>query len=176
MLKGKVVNLRPMSSEDLEILYLWTTNQEYMGEYMHAEMHNKDTFIERMKNTLSSDKTFNIMIEDKQGKPIGMLNYNNSAASSVSIDFGIIIADVTNRGKGIGKESISLLIDYLFNTKNILRVQFMTRNDNEEMKSLGKKIGFTLEGVLRNYSFDHGEGRDLCIFGLTRDDWRKSHL
>lgn len=105
--------------------------------------------------------------------PIGIIDYFNSMASKVSIDFGILIAESSNRGKGIGSEAIGMLINYLFNTKSIMRIQFMTRSDNESMKFLGKKLGFKLEGTLRKYSFDYGEYRDLNLFGITRDDWCK---
>ncbi|NEU04296.1 GNAT family N-acetyltransferase [Clostridium senegalense] len=173
MIKGKNINLRPMTAEDLELFYMWNTTQEHMGLYMNAELIYKDLFIEEMKKVLRTNSPFYMIIEDKEGMPIGVIDYFNSISSKVSIDFGILIAVSSNRGKGIGSEAISILINYLFNTKSIMRIQFMTRSDNESMNFLGKKLGFKLEGTLRKYSFDYGEYRDLNLFGITRDDWCK---
>lgn len=173
MLKGSLINLRPMNHNDLELFYLWNTNQEYMGDYMHAEVQYKETFIENMKKTLYSNSTFFMIIEDKDEKPIGVIDYFNSIQSTISIDFGILIAEKSNRGKGVGREAITMLISYLFTTRNITRVQFMTRSDNEGMKLLGEKIGFKLEGILRKYRYDYGDCRDVCLFGMTKDDWNE---
>lgn len=175
MIEGKIINLRPMESSDVELFYKWMTNQEYLGEYMDAEMQYKDVCTENMKKGLSSSHIFFMIIENKEGTPIGLVNYLDSIASKVSIDFGMLIADKSYRGCGVGGETVGLLTNYLFNTKNIMRIQFMTRSDNEGMKALGQKSGFKLDGVLRKYSFDSGEYRDMCLFGMTRDDWKEQH-
>lgn len=176
MIKGKHINLRPMATDDLDMFYEWNNIQEHMGDYMNMEMKYKDSFIEGMKKALSNNSTFYMIIENKDSTPIGMINYFNSLGSTISIDFGILIAIPSSRGKGVGSEAVNMLINYLFTTKNIMRVEFMTRSDNQGMKLLGEKLGFKLEGTLRKYSFDHGEYRDLDLFGITREDWCKYNL
>jgi RimJ/RimL family protein N-acetyltransferase len=175
VIKGNNINLRPMGNEDIEVFYNWNSNQEFMGEYMYAEIHYKEPFIDNIKKSFLSSNSFIMIIEDKEAKPLGIINYSNSAFSNVSVDFGILIADKSLRGKGVGREAIVLLVNYLFNSKNIMRIQFMTRSDNEGMKLLGERVGFRLEGIMRKYRFDHGECRDLCLYSLIRDDWRELH-
>lgn len=173
MIMGKNINIRAMSSSDLELIYSWNTSQTCMGDYMQAELLNKEVYIESMKKALAGNGQFFLVIENKAGEPVGILNYFSSASSNISIDFGIMIPADSNRGKGVGKEAVSLLVDYLFQTKNIMRIQYLTRTDNDRMKSLGQKLGFTMEAILRKYRFDMGEYRDLCLFSITRDDWKQ---
>jgi Acetyltransferases, including N-acetylases of ribosomal proteins len=174
MIKGKNINLRPICKEDFDLIYTWNTNQEYLGEYMDAEMRVKDSALADMERSIASNRILFMMIEDKGGNTIGIINYLYSMATTDSYDFGILIANNDRKEKGIGTEAIKLFVDFTFKTQNIIRLQFITRSDNERMKKLGEKSGFTCEGILRKYKFENGDYRDYCLYGIIRDDWRKS--
>ncbi|MDD7793165.1 GNAT family N-acetyltransferase [Clostridium sp. 'White wine YQ'] len=173
MIKGENVNLRPICKEDFDLIYTWNTNQEYLGKYMDAEMRVKDSALADMERAVASNRISFFIIEDKEGRAIGIINYLNSMATTEAYDFGILVANNDKKGKGVGTEALNLFIDYIFNTKNIMRLQFITRSDNYGMKKLGEKSGFTLEGTLRKYKFENGDYRDYCLYGIIRDDWRK---
>ena len=64
-----------------------------------------------------------------------------------------------------------IFIEYLFNSKQIMRVQFLTRVDNRSMVTIGEKVGFISEGILRKYRFEQGEYRDFYMMAITREEW-----
>jgi RimJ/RimL family protein N-acetyltransferase len=64
-----------------------------------------------------------------------------------------------------------LFVNYLFKTKNIMRIQYITRTDNVGMKLIGENIGFKLEGILKKYKFVEGDFKDFYLMAITRNDW-----
>ncbi len=171
MLKGQKVNIRPMETDDLELLYKWNTEQEHMGDYMGANMAYKDIYIENIKNNFSDYYTFFAIIEDKENKPIGIIEYHSQKNNQGVGDIGIMLAIPETRGKGIGEEALELFVDYLFKTRVLARIQFQTRVENIAMRSIGEKVGFTVEGILRSYRFDQGMHRDYYMIAMTKEDW-----
>jgi RimJ/RimL family protein N-acetyltransferase len=78
------------------------------------------------------------------------------------------------RGKGYGTQAQRLLIEYLFATTTVNRIEAGTDVDNlAEQKSL-TKAGFVREGVLRGAQFRNGKWRDLVSYSVIREDLTKS--
>jgi len=174
MLKGEKVNIRPMGTGDVELFYNWNTEKEHMGEFMGVEMYYKDIYIESMKNFFSDSNALYAIIEDKENKPIGMINYRNQRNNQGVVDIGMLLAIPEMRGNGIGEEALRLFVDYLFRTKILARIQFQTRVENIAMRRIGEKVGFTVEGLLRGYRFDQGMYRDYYMVAMTKEDWVNS--
>lgn len=175
MLKGQKVNIRPMCNEDLELFYTWHTEQEHMGDFMGASMHYKDAYVENMKKNFSDHHSMFAIIEDKESKPLGIISYRSRNDSAVA-EVGMLLADPEVRGKGIGEEALRLFTDYLFNIRTFARIQYQTRVDNAAMKRIGEKVGYTVEGILRNYFYDQGKYRDYYMIAMTREDWLANQI
>ncbi len=171
MLIGENIRIRPLEKTDLELFYTWMSNQDNMGGFMDAQLIHKESFIEGMEVLLKDKTKLYTMLEDSNGKSIGVMNYREVPGSATTLEIGILIAESTVRGKGFGKECLQLFIDYIFNTKNVMRIQFLTRVENAGMKVIGERSGFVLEGVLKKYKLEQGDYRDYCIMAVTREEW-----
>ncbi|MHB1392494.1 MAG: GNAT family N-acetyltransferase [Clostridia bacterium] len=171
MLVGKNVKIRPLGKTDFELFYDWMSNQQNMGSFMDARLSHKESFIEGMEALLKDKSKLYTLIEDSNGKSIGIMNYREVPGSATTIEIGILISESSIRGKGYGRECLQLFVDYIFNTKNVMRIQFLTRVENAGMKKIGEKVGFVLEGVLKKYKLEQGDYRDYCIMALTREEW-----
>lgn len=171
MLKGDNVIIRPIERGDFELFYSWIQNQKCLGDFMNMEMIYKDSYLEALEKSTKNVTRFYAIIEDKDRKSIGVVNYIEVIGSNTTLEIGLLIAEESSRGKGIGLECIRLFVNYLFKTKNIMRIQYRTRIDNMGMKSIGEKIGFKLEGILKKYEFVEGDFRDFYLMAITRDNW-----
>ncbi|MGB7606363.1 MAG: GNAT family N-acetyltransferase, partial [Lutisporaceae bacterium] len=100
MLKGQKVNIRPIDKDDLELFYKWTAEQECMGDFMGANMFYKDIYIESIKNSFSDYNVMYAIIEDKENKPIGIIDYHIQKNNQGIADIGMLIANPETRGKG----------------------------------------------------------------------------
>jgi RimJ/RimL family protein N-acetyltransferase len=87
-----------------------------------------------------------------------------------AINFGIGLLPEA-RGNGYGTQAQRLLVDYLFQTTTVNRVEASTDVDNiAEQRSL-EKVGLRREGVARGAQYRNGEYRDMATYGILRADW-----
>lgn len=76
-------------------------------------------------------------------------------------------------GQGYMTETVRLLTDYAFGSLAANRVEIICDARNTRSAAVPRRLGFVLEGWLRNYQLGPGEPpRDTLIFALTRDDPR----
>lgn len=75
-----------------------------------------------------------------------------------------------HRGRGHGSAAQRLLVDYLFATRLVERIEAATDSENlAEQRSL-EKAGFSREGTLRHAQFRDGEWRDIILYSRLRSD------
>jgi RimJ/RimL family protein N-acetyltransferase len=171
MLIGNNVKIRTIEKKDIELFYEWMSNQENVGCFMDSQMAYKEHFIEGIETLLKDKSKLYTMIEDANRKPIGIMNYREVNGITTTLEIGILIAERSVRGKGLGRECLDIFTNYLFTAKQIMRIQFLTRIENLGMITIGQKVGYKSEGVLRKYKFEQGDYRDFCIMAITREEW-----
>lgn len=75
-------------------------------------------------------------------------------------------------GQGIGSEAVRAVLHFGFEQLNLNRIEAATIADNHESVNLLKKLGFTLEGIRRGYSWEEdGTFHDSAMFGLLCEEF-----
>ena len=77
-------------------------------------------------------------------------------------------------GRGIVTETTAALVRTCFEELGAVRVELITDPRNERSGKVAERVGFRLEGTLRNGML--GTDRrpaDRRVYGLTRDDWAR---
>jgi diamine N-acetyltransferase len=113
-----------------------------------------------------------LMIETKEGKrPVGCCLVKNIAPVHryAELDQFHIITECQNRG--LGKEALGTVIDYLFREMNLNRVWLITNAANLKAIGLYFSLGFIKEGLLRQVHFRNGSYQDAVIMAVLREDW-----
>jgi len=77
------------------------------------------------------------------------------------------------RGKGYATEASRLLISYCFNKLKFRKIYADTDPDNFASQKVLKKLGFELEGTIREKHFVKGKWIDELDFGLLKSEWKK---
>ena len=72
--------------------------------------------------------------------------------------------------KGIMKKAIQAVINYAFTEMKLLRLEAVTRHDNNASIALLKKLKFVHEGTLRNYRYYNGKAWDIEMFAIVPKD------
>ena len=169
MLEGKLVNLTVLEKEDLPLLADWSNNPEIFSDMWFPQM-SKTEWEKRYDNLKPDTKWF--FIEKKDGTKIGtvfhFLNGNY-------MEIGYILVP-NERRKGYGFEAIKIIVDYLFLSKELVRVQAITGVDNFASHKVLEKAGFTKEGIMRNSGFIRGEWKDGCLYSITREEWKEPKI
>ena len=73
------------------------------------------------------------------------------------------------QGKGVGNGLLSAFIDLADNWLNLLRVEHIIAVDNGPAIALHRKLGFIVEGKLRDYMYRGGRYVDAYLMARLRD-------
>lgn len=113
-----------------------------------------------------------LAIDVAAGSCVGAVGWRPVEATG-SLEIGICVLP-EHRGRGVGTEAQRQLVDYLFATAPVHRLQAKTEVGNVAEERALERVGFAREGVLRGYAFRDGRWRDGIMYGLLRDDPRPS--
>lgn len=77
--------------------------------------------------------------------------------------------------KGYARAAISAVLDHAFTTLGLNRVEAACQPENLASRKLLESLGFTQEGVARDYLFINGAWRDHLLFAITASDHLRSN-
>jgi RimJ/RimL family protein N-acetyltransferase len=80
------------------------------------------------------------------------------------------------RKKGYGTEAVQLMVDYLFLSKDLVRIQAMVDVRNKASQRVVEKSGFQREGKIRKCLFNRGEWKDYCLYSILRQEWKEPKM
>lgn len=172
MITGEKVILRPLQYADWEQTIIWRNNQDIknlamMHPFPVTEFLEKDWFETLLKS--KSDKLIYFAIEKKdEHKLIGYVFLNQISYVHQNCYLGIIIGDELAAGKGFGYEAMMLILNFAFKTLNLHKVILEVVSFNQPAISLYKKIGFQVEGTLKNQFFSDDQFHDVIIMSVFK--------
>ena len=178
MLEGKTVNLKVAEKEDVDFLVEYTNDIDYWGENIPIdEQRSKSEWLKQFDNPSNLDillesKTF--IVQKKDGTKIGFTTHIvNQPYKVLDIGYSIVPSE---RGKGYGAEAVQLIVDYLFLSRNIGRIQATTIVENKASQRVLEKVGFKREGTCRNSSFIRGTWTDCYLYSILREEWKEPKI
>jgi RimJ/RimL family protein N-acetyltransferase len=170
LLEGKNVNLKVMEKEDLPFYVNWVNDPTFFGEFNPLEQATKAE-IEKNYDTAPPERK-RFFVEKKDGTKIGVVGVW-SAGALWEIGFTLILGE---RRKGYGTEAVTIMVDYLFLSRNLVRIQATTDLRNTACQSLLEKIGFKREGTLRKSYFARGAWTDCYLYSILREEWKEPKI
>jgi RimJ/RimL family protein N-acetyltransferase len=84
-------------------------------------------------------------------------------------EFGYVIG-AWARGRGVGTRALGLYSRWAFETLRLARLELLVQPGNEASLALGRRVGFTEEGLLRSHSLVRGERKDMVMMSLLPGD------
>ncbi len=74
-------------------------------------------------------------------------------------------------GKGIVTSCAHILISYLFENLNLNKIELHFQPANRKSAAVAKRLGFTIEGILREHTLVNGSFQDIVVAGLLHREW-----
>lgn len=74
-------------------------------------------------------------------------------------------------GKGIMTKACNTFITHAFNDLHLTKVEIGAATNNIKSRAIPERLGFTQEGVIRNYELLHNQYLDRVIYGLIQEEW-----
>lgn len=120
---------------------------------------------------MPSSMAFRIEHEDKL---IGEISFRTIKWFNRKAEISLFITP-EYQGKGFGKQALLMLLKFAFKKMNLYRLEAEVVDYNDKAKSLFEKVGFVLEGRLREAKYNDGKYYDLLRFGLLKHEYDKKY-
>jgi RimJ/RimL family protein N-acetyltransferase len=180
LLEGERVKLTAIKDSDFNKIQNWFNDVYFLRNYdMVAAIPkgNKETR-EALDYYLNSNEAYIFAIRSRESDEIiGVAGFDEIIWTNGTATVFIGIGSSELRGKGIGKEALSLLLDFGFFELNFHKVQLDVISYNESAVRLYEGAGFVQEGTYREFIYRDGERYDMYLYGLLKNEWKMSkHL
>lgn len=174
-LKGERLYLREITIEDATPTYLSWLQDTEVSKYLDCR-HNKQS-IESIKEFIKEAKENKgiillAIITRKDNKHIGNVKIGLIDVNNHNADIGIIVGNKNYWNKGYGAEAVKLVIDYAFSTMKIHKLVSSIASINISSIKIFKKVGFKLEGRIKEKIFIKETYQDCLIYGIINQEKR----
>lgn len=88
----------------------------------------------------------------------------------------VLIGEKDYWGKGYAREALLKALAFMFNERNIHRVQANVLETNIPSLKMHKKCGYKIDGLLRDAVFKAGRYQDQYILSILREDFETDEI
>lgn len=177
ILEDDLVLLRPLQESDVENLLEISINEPETWKYSLVGADGKEnliTYIQSAIKARESEKEFPFIIFDKKSqKYAGSTRFYDINLEYKTLQLGYTWYGSAFRGTGLNKHCKFLLLQFVFETLGLERVEFRADNNNERSIAAMKSIGCKVEGVLRSHmpTSDKNVRRDSIVLSILKNEW-----
>lgn len=164
-LDGPRVRIREIRHEEISEILEWIEDPSFRSEFLPFGRDADDTVMEKLKGiALEVGGTRFLAIE--KTKIIGLVLYHKVSYFDY-FDVGFYVVP-NERNKGFGAEAMRLLVDYVFKTYRVDRIEAGTSSLNVASQKALEKAGFRKEAVRRKTLFRNEVWEDSILYSIIR--------
>jgi len=174
---GKNIRLVAMeSARDAEISASWGRNSAYARlldsdpPRLWSKNQMKDWLEKKEKAESFTEIEFMICPLEAE-KPIGFVGLDGIAWHHRTSWVGIGIGERDHWGKGYGTEAMQIISRYAFEELGLYRLNLNVFSSNTRAIRAYEKVGFKIEGTLREALHRDNQRWDLVFMGLLKEDF-----
>lgn len=169
-----MIIIRKHTRKDLSYRVKWLNNSK-ANKFLGDRLGEKTTLKKEEKwfddYEKNKNKKFFTICDDK--KSIGFMGLSYIDKFNKNADLFIVIGDDNYRGKGIGRKAMLWLVNYGFKKLSLHKIRLQVYKENIGAYKLYKKLGFKIEGVMKDESYSKGKFYDLVIMAKFDKDVKK---
>lgn len=179
MLHGKKTRLRAIEKEDIPRFVPWLNNPEIARYLMIAaplSLADEEDWFQRMRSE-QGKRQFVFAIDAVDGPApvhIGNLGLHDIDRLHSQAMVGIFIGDPAYHGKGYGSDALRTLCRWAFLTQNLHRLYLNVYEFNPRAIRCYEKVGFQVEGRLRQAHFHNGRYWDVLLMAMLREEFQEN--
>ncbi len=174
LFSGPRVRLTAVRPEDIKAVTRWYEDSEFSRQYdgTAAYPRSANRFETVLADVNKSDTAFMFAIRlHHTDDLIGVIDLDSILWASRVCWLAIGIGEAAYRGQGYGSEALGLALRFAFHEINLHRLQLSVFSYNARAIRLYERLGFTREGVLREFLHRDGQRFDVFIYGLLAREW-----
>lgn len=173
------VGFRPVEHRDIEMIRVMRNNQAtwmMLTDVSLISESQQERWFESLADSkgrqyfsvFKVEQEFPILFE---GDFLGFIRFDQIDMNNHSARVGMDIMP-NERSKGYGTKAFEAILKYCFEHWAMHRLWLCVLEKNEVAQKLYKKVGFSLEGVMREAIFRNGKWNDYLVMSILEDDYR----
>ena len=170
------VTLRPLTREDLILKVKWYNDPAVRKTLVIDEVFDLAGTEGWFARLAGNESRCDFLVESTGGVPIGITGLIDIDRTNKTAQCYCVIGEKTFWGKGFGTEIHSALLKWGFETFDIEKIWAHIRTNNPAIFRVVEKLGFVIEGTLRQDAIINGQRIDLYHIGLLRDEFVPGHI
>lgn len=168
------IRLRALTKGDIEKTLFWHQQEDirdlYLGHPFPVNKEMEELWYNKVLTSNIPTTIFGIEVKES-GTLIGLslikdINFINRTA-----ELAIYIGEEQMRRKGYSTEATIMTLNFAFNYLGLNRIFLKVLERNNAAIGLYKKIGFTVEGVLRDSVFKNGNFENEVIMSILKREF-----
>ena len=168
------LTLKTISPDHCSETYLSWLNDKDVNTYLESGMF--PTTLEDLRRyveSVNSRPSLFLAIHVKaSNKHIGNIKIDPIDSVHGLGEYGILIGDKSEWGKGYAQEATIALIDHCFKKINLRKITLGVVIENSNAVNLYKSIGFQIEGHFKNHGFYNGKYVDVLKMAIFQNEWK----
>lgn len=172
------VTLAPLTTENAPAFWQLAFSDpkaqwlQWNGPYFHDQVPDRETFLTEIAPQKFIGNSSRQVIWEGD-RMVGIVSYDyEDGALQRWLDFGIVIYQPTNWQRGLGKQALTLWIDWLWQHTDLPHIGLTTWSGNVRMCRLAESLGLKQEARVRQVRYWQGQYWDSVKYGCLRDEWQ----
>jgi ribosomal-protein-serine acetyltransferase len=172
------ITLRELDEKDAKPLFqLADSNRAYLREWLpwldqNTSVESTLAFIQHNKILSKSDNAVAFGIWYRH-ELVGVISFNVIDKANRFAIIGYWLAEKF-QGHGIITKACAKLIEDALITRKLNRVEIHCAVENKKSRAIPERLGFAFEGILRQKEFIYDHYKDLAVYGLLGQEYKKT--
>ena len=163
-IEGNLIALGPLRRELIPTYHRWHNDVATLRTYvlpLPITLEQQETLYAEL--TVASDKVFFTIYERRSWRAVGMTYLTDVDDRHRRAEFGVLIGEAIDRGKGYGTETASLMLDFAFTALGLHSIMLTVYAFNLAARRAYEKAGFREVGRRRQSHWMGGRSWDEII-------------
>ncbi len=166
--------LKPIDTKFITESYLQWMNDMEVCKFLETSIPYSEVELQNFVNQMIAKKVlFWVITLKHDGSHIGNIKIDPVNKKNLIGEYGILMGDRNNWGKGFAREASRSVISYCFDTLNLRKITLGVIKDNIAAVKLYESLGFEVEGVYRMHGKYDGKYCDairMALFNMKNPD------
>lgn len=172
LLESKHLILRPFCFElHCNQIYLNWLNDPEVNRYLEiSEEYNMETLSKYIKDSIINSIFIWAIHIKENNKHIGNIKIDPINYRHGFGEYGIMMGDRIEWGKGYAREASLLVIDFCFHKLKLRKINLGVVSANTSAMGLYQKLGFVIEGTYKRHGYYDNKLQDLIRMALFNQE------
>ena len=175
VITGDRVRLRPLREGDLGLRVVWYNDPDVRKTLTVTEQFELEKTRRWFSGTLTNDSRVDFFIESLDGRPMGVTGLLHMDPEHKTAECFCVIGEKAFWGGGLGTEIHSVLIAWAFEHLGLFKIWASIRTNNPAIYKVVQRLGFQIEGTLRQEMVLEDARQDLYRIGVLRTEFTPTH-